>query len=132
QRYAEEALAEHMKKLQRSFDAQWKERGSEPWADEGGYEIEDFIENKMKRTPVYHALVKRYPDHPDSVEIMLNLRKRMSVFSWNGDGDTLFRSLDSLRYYNRCLQAGLMAMDPHTGEVKAWVSGINHKYFKLD
>ncbi len=132
QQYAEEALAEHMKKLQRSFDAQWKERGSEPWVDEGGYEIEDFIENKMKRTAVYRALVKRYADHPDSVDIMLNLRKRMTVFSWNGEKDTLFSSMDSLRYYNRFLQAGLMAMDPHTGEVKAWVGGINHKYFKFD
>ena len=56
----------------------------------------------------------------------------MPVFSWQGDRDTLFTTLDSLRYYYRFLHAGMMAMDPQTGAVKAWVGGIRHKYFKFD
>jgi penicillin-binding protein 1A len=77
-------------------------------------------------------LVKKYVDFPDSVNIMLNTKRRMTVFNWNGERDTLFSTMDSLRYYNRFLQAGMMSMDPQTGAVKAWVGGIRHKYFKFD
>src|SRR5690349_5547982 len=63
---------------------------------------------------------------------MLNLKKPMTIFSWKGERDTLFSSMDSLNYYNRFLQSGLMSMDPNTGEIKAWVGGLNHKYFKFD
>jgi penicillin-binding protein 1A len=132
QRYGEAAMRERMAPLQAAFQAQWNERGSEPWVDAGGYEIEGFLEKKIKRTPLYETLVEKYVNSPDSVDIMLNLKKRMRIFGWNGERDTLMSSLDSLRYYNRFLHAGLMAMDSHTGEVKAWVGGINHKYFKYD
>ena len=132
QQKAEEALANRMAILQADFEAQWRRRGSEPWVDEGGYEIKDFIENKMKRTPLHRKLAERYAATPDSIDIVLNIKKPMRVFSWKGDVDTLFSSMDSLRYFNRFLQAGMMAMDPNTGEVKAWVGGIKHKYFKFD
>jgi penicillin-binding protein 1A len=56
----------------------------------------------------------------------------MTVFSWEGEIDTVMSSMDSLRYYKHFLQSGFMAMDPHTGHIKAWVGGINHKYFKFD
>jgi len=132
QQHAEQAMAEHMTMLQEEFNRQWKQRGSEPWVDEGGYELADFPERKIRRTALYKALVKKYADYPDSVDIMLNIKRPMRVFSWQGERDTLFSSMDSLRYYNRFLHAGLMAMDPQTGEVKAWVGGIKHKYFKYD
>ena len=63
---------------------------------------------------------------------MLNLKKPMTVFTWKGERDTLFSSMDSLNYYKRFLNAGFMSMDPQTGAIKAWVGGINHKYFKYD
>ena len=129
---AERSMAQHMAVLQREFEAQWKARGSEPWVDDGGYELPDFISNKISTTPLYRKLQQRYKAFPDSIEIALNLRKRMTIFSWHGDRDTLFSSMDSMRYYNRFLQAGMMAMDPQTGEVRAWVGGIRHKYFKFD
>jgi penicillin-binding protein 1A len=132
QQYAEASVSENMTALQAQFDAQWNQRHSEPWVDDGGYEIENFLERKIKRTELYRYLLTRYSDHPDSIDIVLNLKKPMRIFSWNGDRDTLFSSMDSLRYYNRFLQAGMMAMDPQTGEVKAWVGGIRHKYFKFD
>lgn len=131
QHMANRATYRHMAQLQEQFEGQWKERESEPW-NIGGYEIEGFIENKMKGTELYRKLVEKYANHPDSVDIMLNMKKRMRVFSWKGDRDTLFSSMDSLRYYYRFLHAGMMAMDPRTGEVKAWVGGINHRYFKFD
>ena len=132
QRYAEEAMAEHMEQLQNEFDEQWRMRGSEPWVDEGGYEIEGFLQRKAKRLPLYKKLAEKYADYPDSIEIALKLKKPMRVFRWEGDRDTVFSTMDSLRYYNRFLQAGMMAMDPQTGAVKAWVGGIRHKYFKFD
>lgn len=132
QRKAEQAMAEKMAALQASFEKQWKQKGSEPWVDEGGYEIENFIEEKMRRLPLYRQLATRYEQHPDSIDIMLNLKKPMKVFSWRGEIDTLFSSMDSLRYYNRFLHAGMVVMDPNSGEIKAWVGGINHKHFKYD
>lgn len=132
QRYAEDALHEKMALLQASFEAEWAARHSEPWVDQGGYEIEGFLQEKITRTAVYRKLVARYQQHPDSVRVMLNVKRPMTVFSWDGDRDTLFSTMDSLRYYNRFLQAGMMAMDPQTGAVKAWVGGIEHKYFKYD
>jgi penicillin-binding protein 1A len=132
QKHAEKSVNENMAALQKEFEAQWNERHSEPWVDEGGYEIQDFIERKIRRISLYDKLVEKYSEYPDSVDIVLNLKKPMRVFSWTGERDTLFSSMDSLRYYNRFLQAGMMAMDAQTGEVKAWVGGIRHKYFKYD
>lgn len=132
QRYAEQALSEHMAALQEDFNEQWRLRGSEPWVDQGGYEIENFIDRKAKRLRYYRYLKRKYETHPDSVDILMRTKRPMRVFAWNGARDTLFSTLDSLRYYNRFLQAGMMAMDPQTGAVRAWVGGIRHKYFKFD
>src|SRR5690606_33796759 len=132
QRYAEEAVAEHMAVLQAQFEEQWKLKGSEPWVDDDGNEIKDFLDRKIKRTQAYRALVRRYGEGSDSINIALNIKKPMTVFSWNGEIDTLFSSYDSLRYYNRFLQSGLLSMDPNTGEIKAWVGGIDFKHFKFD
>ncbi len=132
QTYAEEAMAEHMAVLQAQFEEQWKLKDSEPWVDDDGHEIRNFLDRKIKKTIAYKALVERYGENSDSVDIMLNLKKPMTVFSWKGERDTLFSSMDSLRYYNRFLQAGLMSMDPTTGAIKAWVGGIDFKHFKYD
>jgi penicillin-binding protein 1A len=63
---------------------------------------------------------------------MLNKKKRMRIFTYTGERDTLFSTMDSLNYYLRFLQSGFMSMDPLTGAVKAWVGGIDYKYFKYD
>jgi penicillin-binding protein 1A len=121
-----------MSGLQNEFEEQWKLKGSEPWADSDGGEIEDYLQRKIKRSDAYRFLVKKYGEGSDSLNIMLELKKPMTVFTWKGDRDTLFSSMDSMRYFNRFLQSGLLSMDPETGEVKAWVGGIDHKYFKFD
>ena len=59
----------------------------------------------------------------------------MVIFDWtapNYERDTTFSAIDSLKYYKHFLQAGMMSMDPHTGHIKAWVGGLNHKFFKFD
>jgi len=133
QKYAEDAMAEHMAVLQQSFDKEWKTRGRNPWVDpDTGVEIKNFLQKKIKRTETYRNLVARYGAGSDSIDIMLKVKKPMTIFTWKGERDTLFSSMDSLNYYNRFLQAGAMSMDPQTGAIKAWVGGINHKFFKYD
>ncbi len=130
QRYAEEAVQEHMKYLQEEFIKSWE--GKNPWVDDDGKEIPNFLKTRIKQTPVYKNLVAKYGEGADSVRIMLNKKKPMTVFSWKGERDTLFSSMDSLNYYKHFLQTGLMSMDPNTGHIKAWVGGFNYKYFKYD
>ena len=133
QRMAEEAMAEHMAKLQEGFIKEWKARGRNPWTDENtGGEIKNFLERKIRKTEAYRVLSEKYGTDSDSLKIMLNRKKKMRVFTWKGERDTLFSSMDSLAYYNKFLQAGMMSMDPETGAVKAWVGGLNHKFFKYD
>lgn len=133
QRDAEEAVANHMATLQQQFNREWRQRGLNPWVDpRTGQEIKGYLDAKIKRTDAYRALVKQYGADADSVDILLRAKKPMTVFTYRGDRDTLFSSMDSLAYYNRFLQSGLMSMDPRTGAVKAWVGGIAHKYFKYD
>ncbi len=130
QMYAEEAVKEHMSFLQELFNEHWK--GRNPWIDEEGREIKGFLEKAIKRTDRYRSLARRYADHPDSIDIVLNTPKPMTVFSWKGDIDTLMSPMDSLKYYKHFLQTGFMAMDPHSGQIRAWVGGIDFRYFKYD
>jgi penicillin-binding protein 1A len=128
--YAEEAIEEHMSYLQKLFDAHWD--GKNPWRDENGREIEDFLENAIKRTERYRTLVKRYGRSSDSINIVLNMSQPMRIFTWEGEIDTLMSPFDSLKYYKNFLNTGFMAMDPRSGQIKAWVGGIDYNYFNYD
>jgi len=132
QRYAEEAVAERMKPLQEEFYKEWKNRNRNPWVDEDGHEIKDFLAKRIKQTEAYRAYADRYGENSDSLKIMLHKKKPMTIFTWKGERDTLFSSYDSLNYYKQFLHTGMMAMDPISGHIKAWVGGIDHKYFKFD
>ncbi len=128
--YAERAVEAHMKKLQKQFYEQWG--GQNPWVDDNGNELKDYIDLVVKRTERYHELIDKYGEDSDSVNIVLHTPVKMTVFSWEGDIDTLLSPIDSLKYFKKFLHTGFMAMDPHSGQVRAWVGGINHKYFKYD
>lgn len=130
QEYAEESVLWWMDSLQTIFLDEWE--GKNPWVDENNREIRGFIKQVTKRTKQYKALVTRYGDGHDSVDIVMNIPRPMTVFSWDGEIDTVMSSMDSIRYYKKFLQAGFMAMDPHSGHILAWVGGINHKYFEFD
>lgn len=130
QKYAEEAVSRQVKLLQSKFYHHWK--GKNPWVYGNKKEIPNFIEEAIKRTETYKTLKARYGAGHDSINIILNTPVKMKVFSWEGEKDTTMSPLDSLRYYKHFLHAGFMSMDPSTGEVKAWVGGIDYKYFKYD
>lgn len=128
QKYQEEALHEHMKTQQKLFDAHWK--GRNPWADENGKEIPGFIEKAVRALPYFNAL-KREVGEEEAWKVMRKPYK-MKVFSYDGEKEMTMSPMDSIRYYKRFLHAGMMSMDPRSGEIKAWVGGVNFKYFKYD
>ncbi len=130
QNLAEEAVAEKIESLQKVFDNHWK--GLVPWTNKRGEVIPNYIEAAAQSTAWYKDLAKKYAGKPDSIQLYLNKPKRMKVFSWNGEIDTLLSPLDSIRYYKKFLHAGLMTLDPYSGNIKAWVGGINYKHFKYD
>jgi len=131
QKYAEEAVAEHMRSLQRVFN----QAGSQavmPWKDENGKEIPGYFLEKASDLPRYKSLVALYGEGSDSIGIALGVKHKMKVFTFSGERDTTLSTLDSLKYYQKFFQTGFMAMEPSSGFVKAWVGGINYKYFKYD
>jgi penicillin-binding protein 1A len=130
QTYAENAVKQHMKMLQREFNAQWK--GKNPWTYENGDEIPNFIESVAKREKVYKQLAVKFNNNQDSIDYYMNKPVPMNVFSWDGNQEMMMSQMDSIRYYKKYLQAGMMAFDPYSGFIKAWVGGIDFDHFKYD
>ncbi len=112
QQYAEEAIQEHMARLQELFDEHWRNR--DLWKG---------IRNEM--------MLINY-DGSYSREMATEEARKMDVFTWKGLQEMNYNTLDSIRHYLRFLQTGFMAMDVRTGEIKAWVGGIDYEYFKYD
>lgn len=130
QRYAEQALDSHMRYQQGVFFKYWK--GRNPWVDENGKEIKDFILNAARRTALFQAYKEQFSGNEDSAIAAFKRPLRTSLFSWKGGKDTLISPWDSIGYTKHFLHGGLMSMDPYSGHIKAWVGGINYKYFKYD
>jgi len=131
QKYAEESMQKHMKKKQEDFVNEKKGRKNAPFEDITDKEIETIMTNAMRWSDRYIALNKRGMSHS---EIRKNFNEpcEMTVFTWKGDRDTIMTPWDSIRYYKSILRSSMMAMNPHTGEVKAYVGGINFRHFKYD
>lgn len=130
QQYAEQAAREQMQVIQHNFDQHWA--GMNPWMDEQYREIPNFIENIARRLPVYKHLEQRFPDHPDSVWYYLNQPHEVELFTYDGPVTKEMSTLDSLRYITRFMHCGFVAMEPHTGHVKAWVGDIDFDTWKYD
>ena len=132
QKYAEESMRQHMKVKQEQFFAEKKGRPKAPFStDLTDKEIENIMMNGMRQSDRYQRLYRRGVSQSD---ILKNFREpcEMTVFSWNGDRDTIMTPWDSIRYHKSFLHASMMAMNPHTGEVKVYVGGINFRLFKWD
>jgi penicillin-binding protein 1A len=125
QAMAEESVNTHVKLMQGKFFEHWK--GREPWG-----QYNELITAGMKRSDRY-LIMKAAGATEAQIEKAFNTPVKMKVFSYTrGEVDTTMTPLDSIKYYKYFMQAGLMSMDPTTGFIKAWVGGINHKYFKYD
>ncbi|MGB3616475.1 MAG: transglycosylase domain-containing protein, partial [Catalinimonas sp.] len=130
QQIAEAAVHERMERLQRTFDRHW--RGRNPWIDERKQEVPGFLERAARRSPAYEAFKRRYGADTAAIERAMRTPRRMQLFTYGGAADTTLSPMDSLRYVKSLLHAGLMAMDPATGHVRAWVGGIDYSFFQYD
>lgn len=125
QTYGEQAVARHIKEMQGKFYSHWK--GRTPWG-----EMKQLLTAGMKRSDRYRLLKKAGLSEAE-IEKEFNKPVKMKIFSWNrGEIDTVMTPLDSIKYYKYFMQCGFMSMDPRSGHIKAWVGGVNHKYFKYD
>ncbi len=121
--YAEEAVAEHMRKLQADFFKHWKKGPSK--------EVRREIQKIIERTPYYKRLKKA--DKPQGViDSLFRIKRPMTIFTWDGEVEKEMSKLDSIQYYFMLLNTGFLAMDPKNGHIKAWVGGIDNKYFQYD
>ncbi len=133
QEYAENAVREHLGgSLQKEFFEDRKRMKNPPFSDDLDRETIKMLMNQaMNRTERYRRL-RSQGVRRDSILEIFNTPVEMKVFTWDGEVDTLMSPYDSLKYYKHILRAGMMAMQPNTGHVKAYVGGHNYKYFKYD
>jgi len=133
QRYAEEALTEHLsKEVQPDFYARAKTFRNPPFSDDLKKEvIDELIMNSLKQSDRYYLMRARgVPE--DSIMLSFNTPAEMKVFSWRGEIDTVMTPLDSIWYYKYFIRSAFMVEDPHNGHVKAYVGGPDFRYFKWD
>lgn len=135
QKYAEEAVTEHMSlDIQPAFFKHWKGREEAPFdfpRNQVKQEAEKLLTSSMKRSDRYRKM-KAAGISEDSIQLAFHTKVPMTVFSWKGDLDTIMTPWDSIRYNKFFLQAGLMSIEPQTGFVRAYVGGINYSHFQFD
>lgn len=130
QKHAEAAVAAHMPVLQQRFEEHWG--NEDPWRDEKGKKIEGFIDKAARQTPLYKRLVEEHGQDQETIDRIMNTPVRTKLFSWEGEIDAELTPIEAVQYTKRLLHTGFMAMNPHTGHIKAWVGGIDYKHFQYD
>lgn len=132
QQYAEEAVRDFMgKELQPMFYKHWKGQKNAPFSNLTADQIDQVLETSMKRSDRYRSL-KNAGLCGDSIKANFDRPTEMTIFSWDGPIDTLMSPMDSIRYYKWFLQASLISIESHTGHVKAYVGGLDYRFFKYD
>lgn len=135
QRYAEEAVVEHLSKdLQVSFNAELRKKPNRPFAMDVPVQTTEELMEQARRWSDRYRNMKASGASPQEIEKSFNTKTKMRVFSWNSKGysDTVMTPNDSIRYYKSFLRGAFIAMEPHTGHIKAYVGGADYRYFKYD
>ena len=133
QQNAEEAVQEHLGNFQRIFDIIKEDRKYGPFyfdEDPAG-NVKRIVDRAMKNTQRYRGM-KRRGASQDSIQKAFTTPIPMTVFTWQGDKDTVLSPRDSIIYYKGLYQVGMMSVEPQSGHVKAWVGGNDYQYFKYD
>ena len=130
QRYAEQAVREQMRQVQNNFDREWGDRPC--WVDGDGKVLEGFVAEKAERSEVYKQLMARFNENMDSVDYYMNKPHRMKIFDYNGGHYATMSPLDSIKHMMHMMHCGFVAIDPHSGEVKAWVGDVDYKTWQYD
>ncbi len=133
QGYAEEAVAEHLSTdLQPLFNKRARLNRNPPFSNDlTAAEIKEIMERSVRQSDRFRSM-KSAGTPEDSIILAFNTPIPMKVFSWSGERDTVMTPLDSIRYYKFFVRSSFLAMDPHTGHVKAYVGGPDFRYFKYD
>lgn len=132
QKYAEEAVSEHMQDLQKSFFREKRKKSYAPFSKDLTEEDIDGIMNRsMRQTDRYRGLKKQGMNEND-IRKVFNTPVAMRVFSYDGLIDTTMTPMDSIRWNKHFLRCGFMSMDAHSGAVKAYVGGPNFAHFQYD
>ncbi|MEZ4794639.1 MAG: transglycosylase domain-containing protein [Flavobacteriaceae bacterium] len=131
QKFAEEAIDAHMANLQKEFSLQNEKNKTAPFRDITEEEERNIMNAAMRRSDRWRELKKQGKSEKEIIE-SFDKKTQMTIFSWGGSIDTLMTPKDSIRYYKSFLRASMMSMTPQTGEIKAWVGGIDYKHFKYD
>ena len=133
QALGEQAMEQHMKKLQDEFFKQNTPtlNPTAPFLELREGEIDTLLERSARRSERWRALRASGKDE-ESIWATFKEPTPMTVFSWKGDIDTVMTPLDSMRYYKHYLRGAMMSMDPVNGHVKTWVGGFNYKHFQYD
>jgi penicillin-binding protein 1A len=131
QDYAEQAVAEHLKELQKQFFDHWKGRKNAPFYGITEAKADLIINQAVKRSDRYRKL-KKSGASPEEIEKSFDSKVKMSIFTWNGDSTVTMSPRDSIRYNKYILQTGMMSVEPQSGYIRAWVGGINQRYFQYD
>lgn len=135
QRFAEEAIAEHLgKDLQPAFFREMSWKNNKPFSNSAPRNITDNIMKQARRWSDRYRNLKDAGFSDREIDDSFKKPVKMNVFSWKGSGsiDTVMTPNDSIKYYKSFLRASFMAMEPQTGFVRAYVGGPNYKYFKYD
>ena len=132
QKYAEEAVSEHMQDLQKSFFREKRKKSYAPFSmDLTEEDINGIMNRSMRQTDRYRGLKKQGMSESD-IRKVFNTPVAMHVFSYNGMIDTTMTPMDSIRWNKHFLRCGFMSMDAHSGAVKAYVGGPNFTHFQYD
>ncbi|EZH72449.1 penicillin-binding protein [Aquimarina atlantica] len=131
QKYAEEAVQEHMANLQKEFDKQEKDNKTTPFRDLTEDEVKRILNRSIKSSARWKKMLSQGKSEKE-IRQSFDKKAEMSIFSWKGEIDTIMTPKDSILYYKKFLRSGLMSMEPQTGHVKAWVGGVNYKHFQYD
>ncbi len=131
QSHAETAVKEHLRELQKTFFQHWKGNKNAPFAYIPEAKIKQILRQSMQRSDRYKRM-KADGASEAEIEKAFKTKIKMKIFTWNGDSTVTMSPMDSIRYHKYFLQTGLMAVEPQTGYIRAWVGGINQKYFQYD
>lgn len=131
QEFAEQAIDEHMAHLQKEFDAQNKKNKTAPFRDITKDEEKNILASAMRRTDRWREMKQQGKEEADIIA-SFDKETPMSIFKWGGTIDTIMTPMDSIRYYKSFLRASILSVMPQSGEIKAWVGGIDYKHFKYD
>lgn len=124
QTYAEQSVSEHLKQLQNLFYKHWG--SSKPWDNK-----KDILTDAKHRSDRYKEL-KKSGKSEQEINKIFNEKVDMKIFTWSGEKNVSMSHNDSIKHYVQLLNTGFLAMEPHSGKIKAWVGGIDFNHFKYD